>query len=199
MKPFLHTGLVLSIFAAFAEPSMGSAEGSVPAKMTAATIATTAAGYQFEIKLDAKGAVAEITVTYGGTRIPVPKVEIPALKDVDLSQTHVNGWRGYHSTTEALDSVILVIPFQQEFRPDPEGATATAKVRVSNVARLLFADGKIVRWEVAISAGEKSGVWTLTCKDEGKEPEDEGKSVSLTNPYWTHNPINYSTEWSKKP
>lgn len=199
MKRALHICFVLGILPTLLKPSMGSAEGSVPARMTAATIVTTEAGYQFEIKLDAKGMIAGITATYRGDRIPVPNAEIPPLKDADLSQTHVTGWRGYHLTTDALDSVILVIPFQQEFRKDPEGVPESEKIRVSNVARLLFADGKIVRWEMAVSSGEDSGAWALTCKDKGKEPEDNGKSVRLTNPYWSHNPINYSTEWSKKP
>ena len=202
MRPLIQCVLTLVVLSLLVETLEGSAEVSIHAEMASVTIVTDKVGYKFDINLNSEGGLGELIVTYDHKRIPVPKEEIPALKEAELRQAYVTTWQGYYSTREPLSNVILVIPFQHEFRKDPEHDPENDEddtIRVSNVARLLFSDGKIVRWEIAISAGEDSGKWKLTCKDEGEDSREDGEDiVSLVNPYWTYNPINYSTPWLKK-
>jgi hypothetical protein len=118
------------------------------------------------------------------------------LDDVDLRQAYVVA--PHDTSWGPQESVILVVPFQQEHRKDPEGKEKTDTVRVSNVIRFLFSKGGLSRWEMAVSLGEKSNSWALTYQDKGDSVVDNGKETELNNPYWTHTPVNYSTPWRKE-
>lgn len=189
--------LALAIIAALLQPAKGSAEGGVPDTMTSATISTTRAGYQFTIEMNDKGGLAVLIVVYKGKSFAIPQSELPALKEVDLRQAHVNGWA--EVSWGPLDGVILIIPFEQEHRDDPQGKEKTDQVRVSNVVRLLFHEEKLLKWEMAVSLGEKSNAWRLSFREKGQPVTDNGKETGLTNPYWSHTPVTYSTPWSKQP
>jgi hypothetical protein len=205
MKNHHQLSLAIALYTLIPTVTEGSAEHSVASMLRSVTIQTGAGlsnkggKYSFKIDLDGEGALVQIEATYKGGTKQVPKSEIPPINKADLGQVQVTSWRHVVSYDDPLDSVIVVIPFQQEFRKDPESDADSDKIRVSNVIRFLFADGELVRWEMAVSSGEKSNAWTLTCKDKGEAVEEAGKEAGLVNPYWSHNPVNYSTPWSKEP
>ncbi|MDB4142264.1 hypothetical protein N9897_00645 [bacterium] len=175
--------------------------GSLLTEVTLTTLqnlSTKEAAYSFKLKLNKKWSLAQVSVTYQEKTISVSDLELPDLKLVDLRQAYVKTERKATSYKDPGTSVILIIPFEQELRPDPQSKEKGDTVRVSNVIRLLFYKGDFQRWEMATSLGEESGAWSLSFKDKGEPVADNGKEVELNNPYWTRSPMNYSTSWSKE-
>lgn len=192
-----HAVFLALAFAGFLiQPAESSAEGGVISTITSATISATEAGYRFQIELDEKGGLKSLVATYKGKSVAVPKEELPSLKEADLRQVHIKAPHDHSMGPQ--ESVILIIPFAQEFREDPEGKPGDDRVRVSNVVRLRFDRGEMLRWEMAVSVGEKSNAWNFSFKDKGMPVEDNGKGEELANPYWTWSGIRYSTPWSKE-
>ncbi len=174
-----------------------SAEGDVFHAARAITISTTggAYSYQFAIELDKDLRLAALTASYKDTKKPVPKEELPVLKDVDLRQAYVLSPNDGPPTPA---SIILIVPFEQEYRKDPGSKTPDDdRASVCNVIRLIFHEGKLLRWEKAVSLGEESNSWSFSSKDKGEPEEDGGKEIALANPYWTRNTLSYSTPWKK--
>ena len=182
-------------------PVLGSAEGGVPSTLTEVTISTNLpinqAGYEFKMKLNEKGRLMSLVSTYKDKTLQVAQENYPTLNEVDLRQAYVVA--PYDNSWGPQESVILVVPFEQEHRKDPENKDKSDTVRVSNVIRLLFNKGELLRWEMAVSLGAESGAWALTYQDKGEAVVDNGKETELNNPYWTHTPVNYSTPWTKEP
>ncbi len=186
----------LAIVASFSavRPATGSAEGSVPSLLTAATI--SADPYRFAVELDNKLGLKSVVVTFGKKTIAVPAAELPKIEGADLRQSYISTFSTAVPVPGPHDEVILIIPFAQEFRArkGAEGDGKAGGVRVSNVLRLKFSKGEFLRWEMAVSLGEKSNAWQLSYKDAKQPVQDNGKEDGLANPYWGRNAIEYSTE-----
>jgi hypothetical protein len=174
MKNHHHLSLAIALYTLIPTVTEGSAEHSVASMLRSVTIQTGAGlsnkGGKYSFKIDLDGEGAL----------------------VQIEATYKGG------TKQVQKSEIPPIN-KADLGQDPESDADSDKIRVSNVIRFLFADGELVRWEMAVSSGEKSNAWTLTCKDKGEAVEEAGKEAGLVNPYWSHNPVNYSTPWSKEP
>ncbi len=188
---------VLAMLLSTVPVANGSAEGSVFNNMTEATFQTLEAGYRFVIKLDDKKRLFSLTAIWKGKEFKVPKEELPHLEDVDLRNVDILA--PHDVAAGPQDSVILVMTFDQEFRKAPAGRKAPVgaepedSVRVPNVIRVSFHEGKFTDWEKAVSLGEDSKAWKLSTKNVGEAEVPNGKHESLENPYWQWNPPHYWT------